>query len=178
MITLQSEIVAGEGYTGGTGFDILDLETAADIDISALAINADIERLEAGGLVSATAAQVNNFSSIQTGALTLTTGGAVALTGGAISTNTFNLNAAGNTFDLTGVTTNAYTVNGAAGVDVITGGEFGDTLNGGGAGDTLNGNGGNDTLFGDGGADVVRGGTGDDRMVITQQAEIVGGETL
>jgi Ca2+-binding RTX toxin-like protein len=179
VITLQSEIVAGESYIGGTGFDTLDLDTAADIDISALAINPDIERLESNGLVSLTAAQLNGFSSITTGAITLTTGGTVSLIGASVAPTTFNLSAAGNTLDMTGNSSSSYTVNGGAAADVINGadGLGGDTLNGGGGGDTLNGNGGNDTLFGGGGADIVKGGTGDDRLLIKQQADIVAGET-
>ena len=61
VITAQTEIVATESYTGGTGFDILDIQTAATIDLSSLVINADVERLEADGAVALKATQLNNF---------------------------------------------------------------------------------------------------------------------
>ena len=150
FLAAQSDAVAGESYTGGSGFDVLVLEAAGAMDISALLINADIERLEAIGAVSLTAAQLGNFESVSTGAITLTTGGTANLSdANDIATQTFNLNAAGNTFNLSGNSVTMYTVNGGAGVDIITGGDHS-------GGDTLGGGGGNDQLAGVGGPDNFR----------------------
>ena len=135
------------------GLDTLDLETASAIDISALAINANVERLEANGAVSLSAAQLNNFVSVQTGAITLTSGGVVDLTGATVITSTFNLHAAGNTLNLRDVVDSFYTVNGGGEIDLITGGDNSDTLVGGGGDDTLNGSFGADSLTGGIGVD-------------------------
>ena len=174
-ITLQAEIVAGETYVGGLGFDELFLNTFSDINLSAITIGADVERLRANATVSLRAGQLGNFSSVQTGAITLTNGGLVDLSGAEVFTSSFTLSNAGNIFDLSGVTTifNAYTVNGADSADTIIGGEAGDTLNGGGNDDTIIGGGGNDIIFGSTGRDIVNGGSGNDRFDITAQSEIV-----
>jgi Ca2+-binding RTX toxin-like protein len=177
VITTQSEIVAGESYKGGTGVDKLDLETGSAIDISSLSIDADVEQLEANGPVLLRAAQLGNFTSVNTGVITLTTGGIVDLSGATVFTNTFTLDAAGNTFDLSGVNTTGYTVNGAGGNDVIIGGERGNTLSGGGGDDKLTGGGSDDTLIGGAGTDTVKGGAGNDRMIITAGSEIGIGES-
>lgn len=107
---------------------------------------------------------------MQTGAITLTSGGSISFAGGdTVLTSSFTLNAAGNTLDLSSQTVTSYTVNGGIGGDIITGGEniFGDTLNGGGGNDTLNGGGGENFLTGGAGMDIVNGGSGRDRMIIT-----------
>jgi len=176
-INSQAEIVAGESYVGGTGFDTLDLETVSTLNISSLTINADVERLESSGEVFLTAAQLTEFKTVQTGVITLTTGGAISFVGDTVFTSTFNLNAAGNSLNLNGVTNSFYTINGGAGIDVITGGENGDALIGGDNNDTLNGAGGGDTLIGGAGRDTVNGGNHNDRMVINLQTEIVAGES-
>ena len=177
-ITAQSDIVASESYTGGAGnADRLFLNTASQIDLSPVIIGTDVEQLVANGAVSLKAAQLGNFSYVQTQAITLTNAGVVDLTGATVFTNTFTLNNAGNIFNLSGVTSSSYTVNGADGVDIIIGGENGDTLNGGDGNDTLNGAGRDDTLTGGAGKDTIIGGAGNDRMVITAQSEIVAGES-
>lgn len=153
VITAQADIAAGETYDGGNGFDTLDLETGAALNIAALTINANVERLESSGAVSLKAGQLNKFTSVQTGAITLTNGGVVDLAGATVLTNTFNLNAAGNTLNLNGVTDTGYTVNGGTGVDIITGGDNNDVLVSGGGNDTLNGSFGNDSLTGGAGLD-------------------------
>jgi Ca2+-binding RTX toxin-like protein len=145
-----------------------------------LTINADVERLESGGAVSLTAAQLGNFIDVATGVITLTTTGVADLTGASVSTNTFILAAAGNTLNLGGVTTTTYTVNGGAGADIITGGDHvnGDALNGGGGNDTINGGAGNDTITGGAGGDIQNGGVGDDRFVVNAPTDIGAGETF
>ncbi|HEX2151018.1 MAG TPA: calcium-binding protein, partial [Stellaceae bacterium] len=194
-ITAQDQIVAGETYDGGDGVDNLYVDTTSAIDLSAADINANVEALQSRGAVSLKAAQLDNFTNVRSPLVILTTGGVVDLSNAAVLSTTFNLNAAGNTLNLTGVTSGAFTVNGGAGNDVVTGGENGDVLNGGAGNDTLNGGGGNDTvvgglgtdslrggigndtLIGGAGRDVIDGGTGNDRMIITAQSEIVAGES-
>jgi len=180
FITLQTDIVAGESYAGGTGFDILDLETGAAIDITSLAVNADVERLESFGVVTLTAAQLTNFKNVQTGAITLTTGGAVSMAGDTIFTSTFNLSNASTSLTLAGVQTTTYTIVGGNGNDNITGGDhtFGDFISGGAGNDTLNGALGNDTLVGGAGKDTVNGGAGNDRLVVNAQADITAAESF
>ena len=58
--------------------------------------------------------------------------------------------------------TEATTINGDAGPDLILGGGGGETLNGGADDDTVSGRGGNDTMTGDTGNDRLRGGPGVD----------------
>jgi Ca2+-binding RTX toxin-like protein len=179
-VTVQADLVAGEVYSGGSGFDIFDVETAAAINIAAVTIGADVERLESNGALSLKAAQLGSFVNVATGAITLTTGGVADLTGATVTTGVFNLNAAGNTLNLGGVDDTTYTVNGGAGIDVITGGDHasGDALLGGQGNDTINGGGGNDTITGGGGGDILNGGSGDDRFVVTVQSDIGAGETF
>jgi Ca2+-binding RTX toxin-like protein len=178
-ITVQADITAGETYTGGSGFDILDLETAATLNISALTINADIERLEAGGAVLLTAAQLGAFSNLQTGAVTLTSAGVADLRGASVFTSVFNLNAGGNTLNLGGVSSTSYTVNGGVGADTVIGGDqaSGDTLSGRGGNDTIMGGAGDDIITGGLGADVENGGVGNDQFVVTVQGDIALGQT-
>jgi Ca2+-binding RTX toxin-like protein len=66
-ITAQVQIVAGETYNGGLGFDVLSIETADAIDLSTTIINTDVEVLASMGAVSLTSAQLGNFLLIGTG---------------------------------------------------------------------------------------------------------------
>ncbi|CAN5325808.1 calcium-binding protein [soil metagenome] len=179
LIFSQAGISATETYSGGVGDDVLDLKTAAAINLSSVNINADVERLQSVGAVSLTAAQLSNFKNLATGAITLTNTGVANLAGDTVLTEVFNLNAGGNTLNLGGATGNFYTVNGGNGADIITGGDhgFGDHLLGGGGNDTITGGAGVDTITGGGGADTVNGGIGNDRFVITKQNEIAAGES-
>ena len=179
VILLQSDIIAAENYAGGTGFDVLDLETGNPIDLSTAVINADIEYLEANGTVTLKASQLTNFKQINTGVITLSTAGAANLSGDTVFTSTFNLNVGGNAFSLAGDITNVYTVNGNNGNDTITGGDHtsGDSLTGGLGNDTINGAVGNDFLVGGAGDDTVSGGAGDDRLIITAQTDITATES-
>src|SRR5688572_21866811 len=59
-ITAQAQIVAGETYNGGLGFDTLFLNAAGAIDISSTIIT-DVEALLSFGEVSLTAAQLDGF---------------------------------------------------------------------------------------------------------------------
>jgi hypothetical protein len=61
--------------------------------------------------------------------------------------------------------TNALSITGNAGPNVLTGTAFDDTLNGGAGADTLNGASGDDTLVGGNGSDLLTGGGGADAFV-------------
>ena len=148
--------------------------------MSTLIIDADIESLRANGTVSLRSGQLGSFSSVQTGAITLTNGGLVDLSGADVRTTSFTLSNAGNIFNLGGVTSvfNSYTVIGADGADIITGGVgFGDTIEGERGDDTLNGAAGNDTLTGGADKDTIIGSAGNDRMIIDAQSDIEPGES-
>ena len=64
------------------------------------------------------------------------------------------------------------TINGAAGVENITGTNFADTINGGAGADTLDGGNGNDRLIGGAGVDVLTGGLGADTFVFGSIGDI------
>jgi Ca2+-binding RTX toxin-like protein len=163
VILAQNHLGAGESYDGGAGFDTLDLQTGAAVNLSAVTIGATIEALQSGGAVSLTAAQLGGFSFITTtGAITLTGAGIADLAGTGVFTAAFNLSGAGNTLDLGGAVLAGYTVNGGAAADSVIGGEKGDLLNGAGGNDTLLGGGGSNTLNGDDGNDLLTAGTGGD----------------
>ncbi|TDR87112.1 beta strand repeat-containing protein [Enterovirga rhinocerotis] len=147
VITGQADIVIGESYRGGSGFDTLLLDVAgAPIRLSHAAIADDIERLESMGAVSLSAAQLDAFTSLETGAITLMSAGAVDLTDADVLTQVFNLHGGGNTLDLTGLADIAFVVNGGKRADTIRGGDHLD-------GDRLVGGRGDDTLTGGVGAD-------------------------
>jgi Ca2+-binding RTX toxin-like protein len=172
-IVSAADIVLGESYSGGTGFDTLNITAGAPIDISVLTIGADVEALTSSGALSMSATQLDRFVSLNTGAITLTSGGTIDLSDArSVLTTTFNLFNANTVFSLNNVSTANYTVNGGTGGDIITGGTKNDTLNGGDGNDTLNGGAGNDTLTGGAGLDTVNGGAGNDRIIINAQSEI------
>ena len=180
VINAQTDIAAGESYTGGSGIDTVSIEGGA-VNISAITIAADVENIQSfGANVSMKAAQLSNFLRVETGTITLTDGGVVDLTGSQVLTSTFTLAAAGNTLNLTGVSNTTYTVNGGIGNDVITGGNnaSGDTLNGGGGSDTINGAGGNDRLVGGASTDTLDGGTGNDTFAILSATDVGQGELV
>lgn len=180
-ILATGDIVAGESFAGGSGVDTLSIETGSLVDISAATIGADVENFTAQAAVRMRAEQLGNFQSVTSGgAITLTAAGVADLTGARVNTSTFNLSAAGNTLNLTGVTTASFTVNGGAGADIITGGNnaAGDVLIGGGGADTINGGGGNDTITGGALGDVMNGGTGNDTFLILAAADIAAGESI
>jgi Ca2+-binding RTX toxin-like protein len=177
-INSQSEIVQFESYSGGLGFDTLFLNTASPIDLSQTIMFGDIERLQSSGIVTLTAQHLGNFISLQTGAISVSSGGLIDLSGAVVSTSTFNLSSFGNILDLTGVNTTGYTVNGGALADSVNGGGNADALNGNGGADTLNGRDGADIIFGGADGDIVDGGDGDDTFNITSQAEIGVGESI
>jgi Ca2+-binding RTX toxin-like protein len=177
-VAAAADVVAGETFNGGLGWDTLNVTTASAVNLSVATIGADVEELFALGAVTLTAAQLGQFLQLETGAITVSTAGAIDLTNSVVLTTTFNLAAAGNTLNLGGLYDAGYTVNGGAAVDIVTGGDLNDVLNGAGGADTLNGGAGNDTITGGAGADVQNGGDGDDSFVVAAQAELVAGESF
>jgi Ca2+-binding RTX toxin-like protein len=164
-------VVAGEVYDGGNGADTLLISATYGADISGVTIS-NIETLREDyyylATITLTADQLNQFSTIWGSVYNLTTSGAVSMNGKTdVGISTFNLSAAGNSFDLTGIITqniSTLTVNGRAGNDTITGATSNDVLNGGG---------GNDILNGAGGADTMSGGLGDDSYYVDDAGDVV-----
>lgn len=173
-----ADVVAGETFNGGLGWDILNVTTSSAVNLSVATIAADVEQLNAAGAVTLTAAQLGQFQHLQTGAITLSAAGVVDLSNAVVLTTTFNLAAAGNTLSLAGLYDAGYTVNGGAATDIVTGGDLNDVLNGAGGTDTLNGGAGNDIITGGAGADVQNGGDGDDSFVVTAQTDLAAGESF
>ena len=139
FVVSGTDIAAGETIDGGTGSNTLN---ATGINISA-AVLSNVQRLQVGGNVTLTAAQLLAFAEL-TGAGTLVA-------------------AAAGTFDLGGKAgTYVMNLTGSTGADTLIGDAQGQILSGGAGIDTLNGMDGNDTLIGGTGADIMNGGSGDD----------------
>ena len=152
-LIVSDQNIAGDVVDGGDGFDTLVVDS---LDISALGFTG-IERI-IGSQVSMTTAQANAVSTLDVGALTLTTGGSLALSG-SVSAVFYYLADAGNALDLSAVTgTGFLSVTGNAGDDTVIGRDLADYS------DNVYGNGGNDTLDGRAGDDVLNGGDGNDTM--------------
>ena len=153
------EVVAGETYDGGAGFDIIRIQHAepAPTDFSGTTI-ASIEALTfLGG--SATNTVVFNSDQIGEAALsTLIVSGKPAAYGPSTDAVAINMTASGS-LDLSGWSfadwntgEDTVTVNGSAGADTVTGSSQWDTLLGQAGADTLEGGAGNDDI--DGGSEV------------------------
>src|SRR5581483_2745152 len=121
--------------------------------------------LQSNGAVSLKAAQLGNFINVVTGGgISLTTAGVADLSDATVFTNTFDLNAGGNTLSLAGVNETSYTVNGAGGDDTVTGGDFNDVIHG---------DAGNDVMISSPGADRFEGGVGSDTAKYTAEVDAV-----
>jgi serralysin len=172
----DADLVAGEDYHGGSGNDALLISTGASaIDLTGLVLDS-IELLQAGPLlvsgdpnlaVTMTPAQLNGLDNlyIGIGTLVISAGGTVDFTGGHMQLLVINLNAAGNTLNLSGVIVSNYSptdgpyINGGAGSDNIFGSNNHDRIYGNDGDDVLNG--------GLSGSDLLDGGAGNDRLVFT-----------
>jgi Ca2+-binding RTX toxin-like protein len=163
VITAATEVVAGDWYDGGNGFDEIDIYTSAPVNLSATTIS-NVESLYAFGPVILTTGQLNGFSLLQTGTISLATSGAVNLSGATVITQTFNLNDGGNTLGLAG-SSYFHIVNGGLGSDVVRGGDAGNILFGNGGNDSMTGGAANDKLAGGAGNEVLFGGAGSDTFV-------------
>ncbi len=187
VISSLADLVAGEIYDGGAGADFLtgdDVVGTADLTSVTLRNIESIEGFEDG--VRLTAAQLDAFTGVvNTGDITLTSGGTVDLRNAAVFTQVINLSAMGNTLILNGGQSRSGgffsgEVNGSAVDDTVTLRGFnrrdGSDLNGFAGNDSLTGGGGDDVIIGGVGRDTVAGGRGNDRLVLTTAADLVAGE--
>jgi len=163
LVSDAAEVVSGEHYIGGTGWDILDVE-AAGANLNVATVDADVEELYSPWWISLTAGQLGHFQRIDTGTVTITAGGAADLRAATVYTDAFNLAVGGVTLNLGGTSLAAYTINGSSGDDVVTGGLLNDHIVGSDGNDTLNGDGGDDNIDGGAGNDTLYGGDGADHL--------------
>ena len=179
VVTSPSHIVGADVFGGGDGTDTLDIVTTSLVNLTSAGIQTDVENLHALGAVSLSATQLGNFQRVDTaGTIFLSTTGTADLVGAAVLTRTFQLNAGGNTLNLSGNMANWHEVTGGAGIDVIAGGDHadGDILNGFGGNDQLLGRDGSDVITGGAGIDQVNGEAGDDRLLVASPSHIVSGD--
>jgi Ca2+-binding RTX toxin-like protein len=170
LIFLDSvaNVRAGNVYDGGDGIDTLRSPTEYNFNISAITLT-NVERLEnPNGALRLTAAQLDGFTQISAGSLTLTTAGSVSMAGVEYTGLFFDLSGQGNSFDLTGIISTAiqFNVNGGAGADVITGSNVADVIYGNLGDDIIYGGDGYDKLSGGQGVDILRGGDGWDSLYV------------
>jgi Ca2+-binding RTX toxin-like protein len=154
-IAAAADVVAGEQYIGGLGWDHLFVK-GEEIDLTGAAITG-FESLNARrGAVKLTLAQIESFDMLWAGSVVIATAGEFSPTGN-IYTNAFTLAVGGITLDLSGDQYEAYVVKGSAGNDIVTGGGKADTIYGYGGDDVLNsGNSSGDLLAGGAGDDLYR----------------------
>ncbi|MFM5950768.1 MAG: beta strand repeat-containing protein, partial [Novosphingobium sp.] len=178
VLSLASDVVAGEVYSGGAGYDTLAFDPyqsppGSVIDLTAVTISG-IEHLAASTTYATrlTSTQLLSFQRLS-GQLVLADSTTLALAGRELSGARIQLNNAGQTIDLNGATVfGQSTVRGSSGADTITAGYVAMILYGGDGNDTLRG--GVIRLEGEGGDDrlapltgtAVWGGDGFDTMVI------------
>lgn len=184
-IIAATELVAGEIYNGGTGADVLDATgIVGPFDLSVVDI-VSIESIQGfSGGVLMTAEQANGFiTEIQTGALTLVSGGTVDLRTTSLGMSQITFSNSGNVLLLgefagtvvggtgsdwvraqSAAGSNALLLQGNAGNDTLEGGNGNDRVFGGVGTDVLYGGAGNDNLIGGGGNDLLQGGAGADTM--------------
>ncbi|HSV24169.1 MAG TPA: Hint domain-containing protein [Xanthobacteraceae bacterium] len=150
---VQGPVGAGTTIAGGAGTNILQ----AAADISHILIS-NVQTLDVRGAVTLTAAQLDEFSTIQSSAffpnIIAATGGIYSLAGKAV--DAINLNLTAQSSDGTTLIGND-----TAGVVLTASAAGNDNLTAGNGGDTLNAGGGNDTLLGGSGDDTLNAGTGD-----------------
>ncbi|WP_448660351.1 beta strand repeat-containing protein [Sphingomonas sp. CJ99] len=159
------EVNAGDRVTGGAGYDrvVIRNDNFAEIDLTALTIDRDVEVLVAeGGFVTigfATLAQLNAIE----GLFRITGSGLVDLTGNRFTSGWLQPGDGNDRVTLAGNSgPNTVILSGNGGDDELIGGEGIDNLDGGAGVDLIEGRGGNDTLSGGDGNDIARGGAGND----------------
>ena len=183
FIVTASDVVAGETYDGGADTDFLyggSLGVALNLSTSTVTGIENLVSFSTG--VTLTSAQLDGLTGYTSGVptITLSNAGALDLRDLHLFGNvTLNLNAAGNTVQLTSGQPGGYvgaldgsfisgTVNGGAGNDsVVVSGAYSPgyiALNGNGGDDSLTGGLGTEGLYGGAGNDVLNGGAGDDNL--------------
>ncbi len=188
VISSISEIVAGEIYDGGAGYDILRFNptpTFGTVDLTGVSL-ISIEEIR-GALFIGLHLNISQFSGLQTleaNRLSLNNGGSISFAGMQFSSLSmvslsdsatsvdFSLASITSIFSqlsiyggaagdaITGNNTRSNALYGNAGDDTLIGGAQADTLYGGNDNDNLVGGGGGDSLYGGNGNDVLDGGTG------------------
>ncbi|WP_157215952.1 calcium-binding protein [Flavisphingomonas formosensis] len=158
---------AGKVYSGGDGYDTLSIfGDVGHLNLSAAAINPDIEAISYTGSLGVAAAEVGRFSYDNMTEFRLTTAGIADFSGVTMQGTTLTLNAGGNTVILTNTHTLYYTFSivGSGSADTVFGSASDDTIEGNGGADALNGGGGTDYLYGGGGDDNLNGEAGNDQI--------------
>ncbi len=152
--TLSTNGFTGVTLTGGASADVFTVTNLSTGSIITDLTTGDNVTVAGTGVVTA-----NNVAAFVGTAATVNNGGGA----GAFIINSL---AAGSTIDMSLATgTVGYTLQGAAGNDVLTGSALNDTLASGATGtDVLNGGAGNDTMSSGGGTVTFNGGTGDDTI--------------
>ncbi|MEQ1543339.1 MAG: hypothetical protein ABL926_13950, partial [Novosphingobium sp.] len=191
VIADLTDVVPGELYDGGNGYDSLYISTTnifnfngTSIDLSGATLTG-IERLT--GDVNAwrlqvrmTLAQLDAFSRVS-GTIELTTGGTIAMAG--VTTDAvFRLADAATSISMVGAIFDSappypvqgFQIYGGLGGDTIIGAENGDNLAGGGGADRIEGRAGNDTIDGGAGGDTLLGGDGDDTFFVSGSSDLAG----
>jgi uncharacterized delta-60 repeat protein len=155
---------ARNAIDGKAGVDHLDGADGSDLYVIGLATDhtaGEIADTGASGTdevrFAGTKASTLTLYADDTGIEQVTIGTGTGIAPVATGTAALNVNAA--------AVTNALSITGNAGPNVLTGTAFDDTLNGGAGADTLNGASGDDTLVGGNGSDLLTGGGGADAFV-------------
>lgn len=181
-VTVSTDIVAGDRFTGGSGIDTLSIylsypESYPTVDLTVATIDADVERISVnGGQVRLTLAQLNQFQSVQ-GIFRIANAGTLDLTGNRVSGSaSFYLADGTNNVTLAGnVLTETVFISGGSGVDTVIGSQSSDGMEGGAGNDRLEGRGGDDYLVGGDGDDVTLGGDGNDTFTDGLGADAIDG---
>jgi VCBS repeat-containing protein len=157
LLVSEGELVAGEVYDGGDGFDTLEIAGDTGLgQVFALATLQSIEKLRING-PEVTALFYGDLYLPEIVEFVSTSGTADRIVA-------FYVGETATTLDFSGVTVTAFGpahaqdhlyLIGDADAERITGGQFNEVLDGGGNSDRLQGNGGNDTIDGSNGADDV-----------------------
>ncbi len=158
-ISLSDELVTGETYDGGSGFDTLQYSGSTLLDLTQVNL-IGIERIDAVGFapgsIRLTSAQIDQLTDLGSTLFIVADAGAISLSGARSSRpgpiyapgNTrFELSDYGNTLDLRGFQQNNATVTGGAQADRIWGTAGGDSLTGKGGDDTIDGGNGFDSAI-------------------------------
>jgi Ca2+-binding RTX toxin-like protein len=194
VIDLASDLVTGESYDGGEANDSLRLNGASDFNLAGVSLTSIEELTQAHDYdVAMDVTLLDGLEYFDLFSITLATGGSATFEWGTTgSVGTINLNAAGNTLDLSAThgEFQYHTINGGAGNDTVLGSLFANvpvTINGGGGNDTLVGGlsdnetldgGAGDDVLGSGGGlgtDTLRGGDGNDTLSGTSNDVLLGG---
>ncbi|HEU4377500.1 MAG TPA: peroxidase family protein [Hyphomicrobiaceae bacterium] len=153
-------IAGTENVTGGSAGDFL----TGNGQVNTLNGGAGNDTLDGGAGNDTLAGGAGDDTYIANNGDTITEAAGAAGGIDTVLTASANFTLTANVENLTYTGGGAFTGNGNASANVITGGTGNNTLNGAGGSDTLNGMGGNDTLNGDAGDDRLTGGVGNDTM--------------